>query len=312
MASPTIIVQGIIAFIAIGAILSIPKSIIQIESGKVGIVYRAGKLQETLLNPGFGVKIPYVDSVEQISLSFLTERVKDIPCGTNGGVTIYFELIEVVHRLKRPKVIETVANYSISYAQTWIVDRLHHEINQFCSTSSLQDIYISKFDQIDENLLVQLRKVLNIWAPGIELISIRVTKPIISDKLMAHYSEISNQQTQQLIRKQQRRTILKKVENDGAVKIQKAVKEFDVAKVNMKQQEDEAKKQVEIEMIADKMHVAREKQKADSLQYKIEKEAESNLKKLTPEFLEYIKIKSFSNNLVIVHGDSVPGYIMNP
>ena len=42
------------------------------------------------------------------------------------------------------------------------------------------------------------------------------------------------------------------------------------------------------------------------------KEAESNLKKLTPEFLEYIKIKSFSNNLVIVHGDSVPGYIMNP
>ena len=199
MALPTVIVQGIIAFIAIGAILSIPKSIIQIESGKVGIVYRAGKLQETLLNPGFGVKIPYVDSVEQISLSFLTERVKDIPCGTNGGVTIYFELIEVVHRLKRPKVIETVANYSISYAQTWIVDRLHHEINQFCSTSSLQDIYISKFDQIDENLLVQLRKVLNIWAPGIELISIRVTKPIISDKLMAHYSEISNQQTQQLI-----------------------------------------------------------------------------------------------------------------
>ena len=88
---------------------------------------------------------------------------------------------------------------------------LHHEINQFCSTSSLQDIYISKFDQIDENLLVQLRKVLNIWAPGIELISIRVTKPIISDKLMAHYSEISNQQTQQLIRKQQRRTILKKL-----------------------------------------------------------------------------------------------------
>ena len=117
MALPTIIVQGIIAFIAISAILSIPKSIIQIESGKVGIVYRAGKLQETLLNPGFGVKIPYVDSVEQISLSFLTERVKDIPCGTNGGVTIYFELIEVVHRLKRPKVIETVANYSISYAQ---------------------------------------------------------------------------------------------------------------------------------------------------------------------------------------------------
>ena len=49
--------------------------------------------------------------------------------------------------------------------------------------------------------------------------------------------------------------------------------------------EDEAKKQVEIEAIADKMYLSRQKQKADSLKYKIEKEAESNLNKLTPEEL---------------------------
>ena len=56
----------------------------------------------------------------------------------------------------------------------------------------------------------------------------------------------------------------------------------------------------------------KKKQKADSLKYQIEKEAESNLNKFSPKYLEYIKVKSFSNNLVIVHGDSVPGYIMNP
>lgn len=293
-------------------LISLKNSIIQVNSGNVGITYRAGKLQSTLLDPGFGLKIPYVDTVEQISLSFLTERVNDVPCGSNGGVTLYFDLIEIVHRLRRPAVIETVKNYSVSYAQTLIVDRLHHEINQFCSSSSLQDIYISKFDQIDENLLTQLRKFLLIWAPGVELISLRVTKPQIPEKLMKHYADISNLQGKLLIRKQQRLTILKKVENDGAVKIQKANKEFDVAKVNVQQKEDETRKQVEIEAIVDEIHIARQKQKADSLKYQIEKEAESNLNKLTPEYLEYTRIKSFSNNLVIVHGDSVPGYIMNP
>ena len=125
--------------------------------------------------------------------------------------------------------------------------------------------------------MIQLRAVLETWAPGVELISIRVTKPTIPERLMAQYSEISNKQGQLLIRQQQRKTILKKVENEGTFQLQNAIKQFDVAKVNLKQNEDEAKKQVEIEAIADEMYIARGKQISDSLKYRIEKEAESNL-----------------------------------
>jgi len=50
---------------------------------------------------------------------------------------ISFDKIEVVNRLKKDSVAETVKNYTINYDKTWIFDKIHHEINQFCSKSTL-------------------------------------------------------------------------------------------------------------------------------------------------------------------------------
>ena len=35
--------------------------------------------------------------------------------------------------------------------------KVHHELNQFCSAHTLQEVYIQLFDQIDENLKVALQ-----------------------------------------------------------------------------------------------------------------------------------------------------------
>ena len=43
-----------------------------------------------------------------------------------------------------------------------------HEINQFCSKHTLEEVYITKFDSLDENLVQALQRDCNIWAPGIE------------------------------------------------------------------------------------------------------------------------------------------------
>jgi hypothetical protein len=116
--------------------------------------------------------------------------------------------VEVVNRLKKAQVYETVKNYTVHYDQTWIFDKIHHEINQvgarsreeedeeeggcvclsiiiassvvililccllslplslssssftvspfvslqFCSSHSLQEVYITLFDTLDEHL----------------------------------------------------------------------------------------------------------------------------------------------------------------
>lgn len=65
---------------------------------------------------------------------------------------IYFDSIEVVNRLKKEYVFETLKNYTVNYDKTWIFDKIHHEINQFCSKHNLQEVYITMFETLDENL----------------------------------------------------------------------------------------------------------------------------------------------------------------
>lgn len=47
-----------------------------------------------------------------------------------------------------------------------------HEINQFCSKHTLQEVFIDKFDALDEQLANALQHDCDKWAPGIEIIAI--------------------------------------------------------------------------------------------------------------------------------------------
>jgi hypothetical protein len=45
--------------------------------------------------PGFHLKIPFLTTYEPVQVTLQTDEVTNIPCGTKGGVMIYFEKVEV-------------------------------------------------------------------------------------------------------------------------------------------------------------------------------------------------------------------------
>jgi hypothetical protein len=128
---------------------------------------------------GYHFKIPIVDTHDSVQVTVQTDKVTDIPCGTSGGVVLFFENVEVVNRLKKDFVLETIANYSISYDKIWIFDKIHHFMNQFCSAHTLQEVYIDLFGTVDDRLAAELQADCDRWAPGIEIIAVRITKPRI-------------------------------------------------------------------------------------------------------------------------------------
>ena len=113
--------------------------------------------------------------------------------------------MEVVNRLKEDLVFETVRNYTTEYDKTWIFDKIHHEINQFCSSHSLQEVYITQFETLDENLQHALQRDCLIWAPGIEIIAVRVTKPRVPEQIRRNYEKMEAEKTQLLIAEQTQR-----------------------------------------------------------------------------------------------------------
>merc|ERR1719357_2523637 len=143
--------------------------------------------------------IPFLTSVRNVQTTLQTDEVKNVPCGTSGGVMIYFDRIEVVNVLQPSAVYDIVKNYTADYDKALIFNKVHHELNQFCSVHSLQEVYIGLFDQIDENLKLTLQEDLNELAPGLTIHGVRVTKPKIPEAIRKNYELVEAEKTKLMI-----------------------------------------------------------------------------------------------------------------
>lgn len=171
--------------------------------GHVGVYYRGGALLKSTSQPGFHIMFPVLTSFRSIQVTLQTDEVKNVPCGTSGGVMIYFDRIEVVNILSANAVYDIVRNFTADYDKALIFNKVHHELNQFCSSHSLQEVYIEHFDQIDENLRTALQADLNEFAPGLRVISVRVTKPKIPESIRKNYEIMEGKDESQILCKHQ-------------------------------------------------------------------------------------------------------------
>ncbi|EPS71381.1 hypothetical protein M569_03378, partial [Genlisea aurea] len=283
----------------------------QVPEGHVGAYWRGGALLKTLTNPGFHLKLPFITHFEPIQVTIQTDLVRDIPCGTKGGVMISFDKIEVVNRLRKEYVHDTLLNYGVNYDNTWIYDKIHHEINQFCSAHSLQQVYIDMFDQIDEKMKEALQTDCTRYAPGIEIISVRVTKPKIPESIRRNFVQMEEERTKVLIAVEKQRVAEKEAETQKKIAITEAEKNAQVSEIQMEQklmEKDSARKQEEI---SNSMYLAREKSLADADYYRTLKEAEANKLKLTSQYLELKFIEAIANNSKIYFGNKLPNMVLN-
>merc|ERR1719341_849838 len=203
--------------------------------------------------------IPFLTHVRNIQTTLQTDEVKNVPCGTSGGVMIYFDRIEVVNVLQHGAVYEIVKNYTADYDRALIFNKVHHELNQFCSGHSLQEVYIDLFDQIDENLKNALQNDLLEMAPGLKVHSVRVTKPKIPEAIRKNYELMEAEKTKLLISTQRQKVVEKDAETERKKAVIEAEKEAQVARIKYEQNLLERESKQKMERIDDEIHLAKEK-----------------------------------------------------
>jgi len=204
----------------------------KVEEGHVGLYWRGGALLDGVTEPGYHLMIPFITTSENVQVTLQTDLVKNIPCGTSGGVMIYFEKIEVVNQLRKEHVHETIKKYGTGYDKIWIFDKIHHEINQFCSKHTLQEVYIDEFDQLDEALQKALQDDCNKWDTGIDIINIRVTKPKIPEAIMQNYLAVSEEKTRLLVAEQHQLLVKREEDTKRTAARIAAEREAEVSKIN--------------------------------------------------------------------------------
>lgn len=298
-------IGNIILAISITGLL-ISLSIHKIEEGHVGVYYRGGALLTSTSSAGFHLMLPFLTSVKSVQTTMQTDEVKNIPCGTSGGVVIYFDKIEVVNLLSPDSVHSIVKNFTADYDRTLIFNKIHHELNQFCSVHTLQEVYIDLFSDIDEYLKTALSQDLSVLAPGLIINTVRVTKPKIPETIRKNYELMEGEKTKLLISVQHQKLVEKEAETERKKALIEAEKVAQVAKIQYDQKIMEKESEKKIAEIEVTMHVNKEKSLADAAYYKAQKEAESNKAKLSREYLELVKYESLSKNTKIYFGNSIP------
>lgn len=287
----------------IGSLFS---AIHKLEEGHTGVYYRGGALLTSTSGPGFHLMLPFITSYKSVQTTLQTDEVKNVPCGTSGGVMIYFDRIEVVNFLVPSAVYDIVKNFTADYDKALIFNKIHHELNQFCSVHTLQEVYIELFDQIDENLKLALQQDLTSMAPGLIIQAVRVTKPNIPETIRRNYELMESEKTKLLIAAQKQKVVEKEAETERKKALIEAEKIAQVAEITYAQKVMEKETEKKISAIEDAAFLAREKAKADAEYYNAQKMAEANKLKLTPEYLELMKYRAIAANSKIYFGNDIP------
>ncbi|XP_068744765.1 erlin-2-B-like isoform X1 [Montipora capricornis] len=286
-------------------------SVHKIDEGHVGVYYRGGALLSSTSGPGYHIMIPFLTSFRSVQTTLQTDEVKNVPCGTSGGVVIYFDRIEVVNILEASSVFDIVRNYTADYDKALIFNKIHHELNQFCSAHPLQEVYIDLFDQIDENLRTALQQDLLAMAPGLRVQAVRVTKPKIPESIRRNYEAMEGEKTKLLIAQQKQKVIEKEAETERKKAVIEAEKAAQVSKIQFDQKIMEKESQKKMSEIEDSVHLAKMKARADAEYYTAMKLAEANKLKLTPEYLEQMKFNAIASNTKIFFGPSIPSVFVD-
>ncbi|KAJ9436021.1 hypothetical protein DIPPA_55174 [Diplonema papillatum] len=277
-----------------------------VNEGYVGVVMRGGALQEYYLEPGTGLKLPFLDTVEEVLVRVQTDSVSRIPCGTSGGVMIYFDRIEVVNRLAKDRVLKTIRNYGIDYDKIWIFDKIHHEINQFCSKHTLHEVYTEKFDTLDEMLQQKLQEGCTTHDTGIEIISVRVTKPAIPKYIEQSYIDLEAVKQTIILQKEK----LRQQEAENAIELMKrraaADMQREVTLIEMQTRIMEEESRKKIIDLQNEARASTVRSNADAEAYAISKLGVAENDLLTAARLKKILYESTANNTKIFFGENIP------
>eukprot|EP01029_Cantina_marsupialis_P000843 TRINITY_DN1064_c0_g1_i1.p1 TRINITY_DN1064_c0_g1~~TRINITY_DN1064_c0_g1_i1.p1 ORF type:complete len:323 (+),score=57.98 TRINITY_DN1064_c0_g1_i1:30-998(+) len=305
-----ITVFGLLILIPIYILTTI--RVIHIDEGNLGVTHRFGKIQPDVLHPGLHVHLSFMSQIHTVPITFQTMVLDNVDCGTRSGVTLYFKRIEIVYQLRGSHVIPLLKNYSFEYLRSHFVDFLPRaHINELCSKMELHSIFIEEFDQVDEMLMESLKDEFKQYAPGLEIVSIRLTKPEIPQKIKSNYEEIQNQKSKLLMLDRKEETELQKETAAKRKSVMEVEKKAAVQELNLAKKISKVEDEHRINQIDAQMHTEAANQKADSTYYTIMKEAESNERKLTSKYLDYIRVTKEFENTKMYFGDSIPEYIFN-
>ncbi|CDQ75314.1 unnamed protein product [Oncorhynchus mykiss] len=292
-------------------------SVHKIEEGHTGVYYRGGALLTTTSNPGFHLMMPFITNFKSVQTTLQTDEVKNVPCGTSGGVMIYFDRIEVVNYLV-PSAGKVISQYikrwsNFDKSLVLLVKGVWTHLNTVFTPCSLKVCSKSLFVMTDvrERVVIMFGAAQMEWhqTPGNYVFDVFDTIPPIPLQSLPRTRSPQlreAEKTKLLISAQTQKVVEKEAETERKRAVIEAEKLAQVAEIKFSQKVMEKETEKRISEIEDGAFLAKMKARADAEFYTAERAAEANKLKLTPEYLQLMKFQAIAANSKIYFGSKIP------
>jgi len=268
-----------------------------VDEGTVGIYFVQGALDERISYPGVRWSIPFVTTVEEVTVRPKTDVLPPISATTKDGIQNTFRDIQVISDVTIDKLVPLVKKFGLQFRNALIFDRVNEEVRTFCAKHNIDEVYNSMFlDMVVEVKLNVEKSIARIGLGGIKILNLAIPKPEIPSDIAQNYKQVKVQWTEQLVATQQQTTeqIKKETESIKAVldaERQKKVLAIDIEKEVLRKQGEKDLSTLENIIVRE-----REESVADIENYKKRKYAEANKLLYTEQYVKLEMAKHLSNN----------------
>ena len=269
-----------------------------VNEGNVGIYYRLGKLQTDISESGTHLKLPWpVTTSSSVQITPQTDQIFKVKCGAGDGTQLIFDQVDIGNYLKKDYIYRTIKRFGENYDDYLVKDKVRAQINVICSGLTSQEIYIDKFDTLDDMLLKYLQEYNdNEPESGVVVQFVRMSKPTLPKQLQANYDKIANEKTALKVAREEARKLEQEHKNKLMIAEAEAERRRVVAEKENVMKIEKKKAEEHQASIENRIHKEREQTRADAIFAIKQKEAEGNRLLHTQEFIEVEKSKSILNN----------------
>lgn len=289
--------SGITLFILILVTVLMADSIHTIDEGTVGIYFVQGALDDQLSHPGVHWAVPFVTTIEEVTVRPRTDTLPPITTVTRDGITNTFNKIQVISDVDINTLVPLVKKFGMEFREALIFDRIFEELRTFCANHTVDEVYNTMFLDIVGIVKSNVESsIVRLGMDGIKILNLVIPKPTIPLDIARNYKQVKVQWTDQLVATQQQKTETIKKETQSIKAVLDAEREKKVLEIDIQKEILRKEGEKKLSLLENDILKQREQNKADVENYKKTKAAEGNLRLYTKDYVQLEIAKSMSQN----------------
>lgn len=173
----SVVISGVIGFLAIIGFIILLMCITKIPQGHVGVVYSVNGVKEDTKSPGWHLTAPF-DKVNKYPTKTQTHKYKDLNVATSDGKNLVMD-IDVSYKVDATKAVDLFNRFGSADIEElekgYLRSRVQDNVRQAISKYSVIDAFGVKTGEIKQDTLDKLNK--NLKSQGFIIDDIALSSP---------------------------------------------------------------------------------------------------------------------------------------